>query len=291
MHPRLSVNHACFRNTGVEEFIGLCRSIGARHVVLPGPHLLDDGPDSAIKALGSDGPTVEAIYHRFAIFPDLEADEGQAIEGLLGLIDIPSKLRAKSIDLVTGGRGRLDWERAVERFSELLAPAVASASALGITLVTESVGALYADNHIAHTLTDTVDIAERAGIGVCIDLFSCWTEGHLPELFRRAMPRCGLVQVSDYVLGDRSVPARAVPGDGAVPLEPIIGDLLEAGYTGVFDIELLGPRIDAEGPLSAETSGGRTSGGDPDPIGSVPRRILATESMTMIDPTVSTVAS
>ena len=57
--------------------------------------------------------------------------------------------------------------------------------------------------------------------------------------------------MSDYVLGDRSVPGRAVPGDGAVPLERLIGDLLDAGYEGRFDVEVLGPRIDAEGHVSA----------------------------------------
>jgi sugar phosphate isomerase/epimerase len=55
------------------------------------------------------------------------------------------------------------------------------------------------------------------------------------------------VQVSDYVLGDRTTPCRAVPGDGAIPLERLIGEVLEAGYGGVFDLELIGPRIEAEG--------------------------------------------
>ena len=65
------------------------------------------------------------------------------------------------------------------------------------------------------------------------------------------MPVTGLIQVSDYVLGDRTAPCRAVPGDGAIPLGRIMGAVLDAGYAGVFDVELVGPRIDAEGPYSA----------------------------------------
>jgi sugar phosphate isomerase/epimerase len=42
-----------------------------------------------------------------------------------------------------------------------------------------------------------------------------------------------------------------VPGDGVIPLDRILGDVLEAGYQGVFDIELVGPRIAAEGPRAA----------------------------------------
>ena len=56
------------------------------------------------------------------------------------------------------------------------------------------------------------------------------------------MPRCGLIQVSDYIYGDQSPRARAVPGDGAIPLERILGWALDAGYHGAFDLELLGPR-------------------------------------------------
>ena len=73
------------------------------------------------------------------------------------------------------------------------------------------------------------------------------TEGDLDALLRRALPRTRLIQLSDYVLGDRALPCRAVPGDGAIPIERILGWALEAGYQGPFDLELIGPRIDAEG--------------------------------------------
>ena len=45
--------------------------------------------------------------------------------------------------------------------------------------------------------------------------------------------------------------ARAVPGDGDIPLERLIGWLLEVGYPGAFELELLGPRIDEEGHAAA----------------------------------------
>jgi sugar phosphate isomerase/epimerase len=65
------------------------------------------------------------------------------------------------------------------------------------------------------------------------------------------VPRCELVQLSDYVYGDRALPARAVPGDGAVPLARLLKDLDSAGYRGAYELELLGPRIDAEGHTAA----------------------------------------
>jgi sugar phosphate isomerase/epimerase len=73
----------------------------------------------------------------------------------------------------------------------------------------------------------------------------------LRETIERAVTRCHLVQLSDYVYGDRSLPCRAVPGDGDIPLALDIGWMLEAGYQGAFDLELIGPRIDKEGQFEA----------------------------------------
>jgi len=42
-----------------------------------------------------------------------------------------------------------------------------------------------------------------------------------------------------------------VPGDGDIPLERILATVLEAGYAGCFDLELIGPAINDEGYASA----------------------------------------
>src|SRR3546814_6998441 len=101
-----------------------------------------------------------------------------------------------------------------------------------IALLIEPASPLHADLHIAHTLRDTVTLAEMAGLGVCIDLFCCWSEAGLRATIERAIPRCGIVQVSDYVYGDRAMPCRAVPGDGALPIRTMLAWMLGAGYEG-----------------------------------------------------------
>jgi sugar phosphate isomerase/epimerase len=61
------------------------------------------------------------------------------------------------------------------------------------------------------------------------------------------------VQVSDYVVGTHTTPDRVVPGDGDIPLERILRTLVDAGYRGAYDIELIGPRIETEGYEQAVT--------------------------------------
>jgi sugar phosphate isomerase/epimerase len=53
------------------------------------------------------------------------------------------------------------------------------------------------------------------------------------------------------VLGTLATPDRAVPGDGDVPIRPQLGWLAESGYPGPVELELVGPRITAEGPAAA----------------------------------------
>jgi len=252
MHPRISLHQVAFLAESTGRFMAQCRAIGARHVTLVTPRLMAPGELAEANAeLVAGGPRVATVNHVFATFPNLAADAGTAAEKLAAAIDIAATLDAGAIYLLTGGRGSLDWEAAAEQFARLIAPCLDLARARGVRLLVENANALNTDIHIAHTLADTIRLAEIAGIGVCMDLHACWMEGDLAAQFRRALPMTGLVQVSDYVLGDRTTPCRAVPGDGVIPLERLIGQLLEAGYSGLFDLELVGPRIAAEGPAPA----------------------------------------
>jgi sugar phosphate isomerase/epimerase len=254
MHKRISLHQVAFMGESTGRFIGHCRAIGVQHMTLVTPKLMAAGElDEAVEGLVAGGPRVATVNHVFAVFPDLATDHGMAAQKLHGAIDIAARLGADAIYLLSGGRGSLDWEGAAERFAGLIAPCLEAARARGLTLLVENANSLNADIHIAHTLPDAIRLAEIAGIGLCMELHACWMEAGLRSLFRRAMPITGLVQVSDYVLGDRTTPCRAVPGDGVIPLERLIGDLLEAGYTGLFDLELVGPRIAAEGAAAAST--------------------------------------
>ena len=252
MHPRVGLHEVAFLGESASDFIGHCRAIGVQNMTLVTRVLMTPGSvEQARQALAAGGPRVESVNHPFATFPNLESDSGEATAKLMEAVDIAATLRARSIYVLTGGRGSLSWEQAAERFAELIAPCKSVARERGIRLLVENASAFNADIHIAHTLADAIRLAEIAGIGVCIELHACWCEAGLRQLFQRAMPMTGLVQASDYVLGDRTAPCRAVPGDGAIPLERLLGDMLDAGYTGVFDLELVGARIEAEGNRAA----------------------------------------
>jgi sugar phosphate isomerase/epimerase len=252
MHSRVNLHQVAFMRESTADFIAYCREIGVANMTLVTPLLMQPGGvEEALQALAPGGTRAAVVNHPIAMGSSLDRVGTEETDKLAQAIEIAATLGAPTIYLVSGGRGALLWEQAADRFAELVGPCLPLAREKGVQLTVESASPLNADMHIAHTLDDTIRLAEIADIGVCIELNACWYEGGLKEKFRRAMPRTGLVQVSDYVLGDRFTPNRAVPGDGVVPPEWLLGTILELGYKGVFDLELIGPRIDQEGPRIA----------------------------------------
>lgn len=253
MHERISVHSICFPSAGIEELGHNWRALGAKRVSFSSQQVFDYGAQKARDMLDAAGQQVETVTHVFRAGPlaarvtDLRAETAQ----LARAIEAAATLGARSIYMLTGGRGTMNWEEGAEIFAAAIAPCRPLARDAGIALAIENTSPFHAHGHIANNLRDTITLAEMADIGICIDVFGCWTEAALFDLIRRAVPRCVLVQVSDYVPGDRALPCRAVPGDGAIPWPQILSCLAEAGYTGTFDLELIGPRIDQEGQTTA----------------------------------------
>jgi sugar phosphate isomerase/epimerase len=168
-------------------------------------------------------------------------------------IALAQRLGSPMVVLTTGPAGSLTWEDAADSFAATMAPHVEAAAGAGVTLVLEHTNSLRADVGFVHTLRDAVDLARRIGLGVCLEVNACWGERDLAGTIRDGQDVLRLVQVSDYAVGTTSTPDRLVPGDGDIPLDRILGDVLAAGYQGLFELELVGPRIDAEGYASAIT--------------------------------------
>ena len=236
-HGRLSVHGVTFYGATLTEFEKHWRALGLRRLSLLDSQLFEP---ELLRAVDDGDYAVESVCHVFS-----------SHDRLLQVIDAAAAVGARTIYMLTGGRGALTWEQAAEQFCAAVAPCSRTAEDAGIALAIENASSLYADIHIAHTLRDTIALAEMAGLGICIDLFHCWAEADFAELVNRALPRTQLVQLSDYVLGYRALPARAVPGDGTIPIEPFVAQVLAGGYEHGFDLELIGPRIDKEGRFDA----------------------------------------
>jgi sugar phosphate isomerase/epimerase len=240
-HPRLSVNSLSSLYQSLADDIGMWRELGVDHVGLISPKLEALGWDQAQEAVKQAGLRVSNLSVESHVLSES--------------IEFAASVGASSVYMCSGSAGPRTWDEASKRFCEEVAPFAARAEKVGVLLAVEPTNPLRADLSFVFSAGDALDLARDAGIGVVIDLYSCWYERGLAELVGANLDRVALVQVSDYVLGTYDLPNRAVPGDGSIPLEHLVREVLDRGYEGVFDLEILGPRTEAEGYRSAVRRG------------------------------------
>ncbi len=168
-------------------------------------------------------------------------------ERLLRSLDAAEGFDAGCIVVTTGPAGPLCWEDAADALYEAMEPVIDEARRRGIVIALEHTNSLRVDVGFIHTLRDAIDLARRLELGVCMEINACWAERDLASTVKNGIDVIELVQVSDFAVGTLSTPNRLVPGDGDIPLDRILTNVIAAGYAGAFDLELIGPRIDDEG--------------------------------------------
>jgi len=179
---------------------------------------------------------------------------GEPLDRIRDTFDAAEALGAECLIMTTGPGGGLTWEDAADAYADAMGDLIADeAVPRGIRIALEHTNSLRTDIGILHTLRDAVDFARRFGVGVCMEINACWAERGLGATLADGADTIRIVQLSDFAIGTLTTPARLVPGDGDIPMRRIVGQLLDAGYAGDFDIEMIGPRIEEEGYPSAST--------------------------------------
>lgn len=233
MHPRLSVNAICSMNQSLEDDLALWATLGIDNVGLISPKLEVAGWEASREAVLDAGLRVSSM----SCYRD----------GIADSLEFAASIGTPVLYIVAGTAGSTPWEEAATKFCEELAPFVTRAKEVGVVLSVEPTNPLRTDVSFVHCVRDAVDLARMADMGVTVDFYSCWYERGIDELIRKHIDLVALVQISDYKLGTFDMPNRCAVGDGEVPVERLMGTVLDAGYRGPFDLEILGPRIEEEG--------------------------------------------
>jgi len=246
-HPRLSLSSVCTFAWSLDEDLRLWDELGIDYVAVALPTLDDAGLDQAVAALQGSGARIGNLIGVSPFALDQPEQWSRHYGRMDDYVGAAKAVGAEALLFTTGRSGTLRWEEAAAAFADAFGPVLAAAAKVGLPLGLENTGALRYDNGFVTTLADTVDLARSLGATVCVETWNCFMERNLAGTFREAAGMFSTIQVSDYVAGTFITPDRAVPGDGILPLARIISDAEGAGYRGPYELEMLGPRIDAEG--------------------------------------------
>ena len=181
---------------------------------------------------------------------DDAAGQDAALERARRHLDTAAELGADCLMLLPGSAAELSWEEAAERARPLIEGLIPFAEKTRVRIALEPTSQLRMDLAFLHSFDDALDFADTIDspwLTVVLELNNAWIERRLYDNIRARTDRIALVQVSDFKVGTLAANARVVIGDGDIPLRRICAALAEAGYAGWYDIELLGPAIEAEG--------------------------------------------
>lgn len=247
-HPRISVSLVSAGRMPLVESLGLVRELGTGAISLTTAQLGDD-PARAIAAIRESGLAVASVGTGGA---SLIGSAAATLDALRGVIAAAGALACPTAFTVTGPvPSRMAGDAAFEQFVDTIGPARDFASGQGVRLAIENSSPATRQLGFISTLADACALADAANLGIVVELHNCWTEARLRPLFQRHVARFAIVNVSDFRVGEEPRFNRRVPGDGDIPLEWLMAALLDAGYSGYFDLEMLGPAIDREGSAIA----------------------------------------
>ena len=253
--PRVSVSAICtFRLSFTEDLAFWARhhieAVGVSVAKLEA-HGWDDGIAMVTDAVATGRFRVANLIGLGPFALNNPAQWDAQRDRLIRAVEAAAALNARVVVFTTGPAGPLPWDEAADAFASAIMPVLIEARSRGVTFALEHTNSLRIDVGFVHTLRDAIDLSRRLGIGVCMEINACWAERDLATTIATDVDAIEIVQISDYRIGTLSTPDRRVPGDGDIPLERILAALLNAGYAGDFDLEVIGPHIDAEGYESA----------------------------------------
>jgi sugar phosphate isomerase/epimerase len=197
----------------------------------------------ARERLRSAGLSVSTIASAAMFELDDERKPVPQLERAHQLVDFAKEVDAACLQVVFGPLPSAGVDAGIELGRNLLGELLPYAEREGVRLGIEPLHPMSAtDFSIVNSLRTAQDIVEGFGspnLGIVLDTYHVWWEAELPALIRASAGNLFGVHVADWRLPTRSRFDRELPGRGVAGVASIVAAIEAAGYTGIWDIEIL----------------------------------------------------
>lgn len=82
-----------------------------------------------------------------------------------------------------------------------------------------------------------VHAVDRDNFGICLDVWNIWQNAGIVDGIKACGDRIFVVQLSDWRT-PRSYQDRLIPGQGEIPLPPLLHAIYESGFRGAYAVEI-----------------------------------------------------
>jgi sugar phosphate isomerase/epimerase len=245
-HPQLSVDAMCSFSWTFDQDLALWRDLGVRWAGLLVSKLGQDPAEKFTRLRAAAIQSSTVIVGPFNLRDPASWDQTRA--GHAAIIDLVADTGGHSIYFTPGRTTGGTWREVLQLFAAAVAPSVAHGRKRGVKVAIEP--SLRTDVSFVNTVRDAIDVAELTGVGIIADFGNMWMERDAREVLKRAAPHIALMQICDVIIGGNGKPppgGRVHIGEGELPIHRLMHEVLDSGYRGVFDLEVLGPLIEREG--------------------------------------------
>jgi sugar phosphate isomerase/epimerase len=211
--------------------------------------LADVGDEKGAKLLTAAGLTVSSLQWAGGFtgsgglsYEDSLADARQAIVAA-------RTIGAPCLIVHSGARGVHIQTHARRLFEQALEKLLPLAEEHGITLALEPMKSdCGGDFTFINCLEESLELVQQyrsPALGITLDTYHWGLEPALVEMLDRLTPALALVQLGDARRPPSGEPNRCPLGEGRIPLQEIVQRVLAAGYSGYFEVELMGEDMES----------------------------------------------
>lgn len=238
--PKLSINQMTTYHWSLLDEVTHFLDAGIEAIGVWRPKLAEFGEERAVDLIGESGLSVANVSWAGGFTGTNGYAIDESIDDARDAIRLSAELETECLMLASGSRSGHTVNHARRLVVDALKELGEFAGEYGVTLAVQPMQKMFArDWTFLNTLDQTLDILDAIGlqnVKLGFDVYHLWQEPNIERRIAECAESIASVQLSDWRVPTRSEQDRCLPGDGIIPLEPIVQSLLENGYQGSFDM-------------------------------------------------------
>jgi len=210
--------------------------------------LSDFGEEKGIELLAERGLAVSSLLWAGGFTGSDGRSHKESVEDAIDAVQLAGDLNAGCVIVYTGSRSGHTHNHARRLFKSALKELSPIACERGVALAVEPMHEGCATDWTFLTdLTETLELIQAIDcpqLKLAFDAYHLGQDQAVLDRVADIVPLTAIVQLGDAKQPPNGEQNRCRLGEGDVPLREIVTSLIEAGYDGFFDVELMGEDVE-----------------------------------------------
>jgi sugar phosphate isomerase/epimerase len=245
----LSINEMTTYRWSFQEDVERYRAAGIEAIGVWRQKLSDFGEERGIRLLAESGLKVSNLLWAGGFTGSDGHSYGESLSDASEALHLARALDSRCLVVYSGARNGHTQNHARRLFMSALNELLPMAAELDIVLAVEPMHAGCAEGWTFLTsLDEAVSLIERVGnpfLKLAFDTYHLGHDRSVVDQIGRIAPHVAIVHLGDSGCPPDREQNRRCLGDGTLPLHDIVKALVQGGYDGYFDVELIGEEIES----------------------------------------------